>query len=147
MQWYARWERRFTFPLSVWNDLLTLDFSREEILALIDGSDGIRLQPEEFNTELKLSFYVESEDPEQTVRKLTRQKKEKGNGLNQIIWSSGKDLDIIPAAAGKERRSVFSSMLRTYKAKRLLSPETAATTRPCLNSSARASSFPMPRGS
>jgi sucrose-6F-phosphate phosphohydrolase len=94
-------------PLQVWNDLLTLDFDREEALALTGEIKGMRLQPEEFNTELKLSFFVESEDPEGTVKELSRRIRESGDGRSQIIWSSGKDLDIIPAAAGKGKAISF----------------------------------------
>ncbi len=94
-------------PLPVWNDLLTLDFSREEALALTGGIKGIRMQPEEYNTALKLSFFVESEQPGRTVGELTTRLKEKGSGRSRIIWSSGKDLDIIPQAAGKGKAISF----------------------------------------
>ncbi len=107
-------------PLQVWNDLLTLDFDREEALALTEGTGGMHLQPEEFNTELKLSYFVEGEDPERTVKELSRRLRESGDGRSQIIWSSGKDLDIIPAAAGKGKAISFLLNSRNIRGERVI---------------------------
>src|SRR6056297_2751410 len=89
-------------PLHVWRDMLMEDFSREEDLKVIDGVEGVEMQPEEFNTPLKVSCYLDSApDPEAAVKKIRKRAEYDSDGLCQVVWSSGRDLDIIPAAAGK----------------------------------------------
>ncbi len=94
-------------PVSVWNDLLHQDFDRKKVLRLCEGFKGLKLQNEEFNTELKVSFTLQEEDSEKSVDALRKRIKEDGDGLSQVIWSSGKDLDIIPTAAGKGKAIKF----------------------------------------
>jgi sucrose-6-phosphatase len=94
-------------PLDVWNDILLQDFSREEAESFLTGVDGLEMQPEEFNTPLKVSCFLDSaENPEESVEKI-RRRAAKAGGLYQIVWSSGRDLDIIPAAAGKGKAIRF----------------------------------------
>ena len=94
-------------PLEVWDDMLMQDFSREEAEGFLEGVEGVVMQPEEFNTPLKVSCYLDSaEDPEAAVAEI-REKVSKGEGLYQVVWSSSRDLDIIPAAAGKGKAIRF----------------------------------------
>jgi len=89
-------------PLHVWRDMLMEDFSRSEALKLLEGLEGVRMQPDHFNTDLKVSCYLdEVQNPEAMVREIKRRAEYEGDGLCQVVWSSGRDLDIIPAAAGK----------------------------------------------
>ncbi len=89
-------------PLHVWRDMLMEDFSRDEALKLIDGVEGVVMQPEKFNTPLKVSCYLDSApDPEAAVKEVRKRAEYDSDGLCQVVWSSGRDLDIIPAAAGK----------------------------------------------
>jgi len=94
-------------PLDVWNDMLLQDFSRSEAEGFLEGVDGVEMQPEEFNTPLKVSCYLDSaENPEAAVEEI-RNRVVHGGGLYQVVWSSGRDLDIIPAAAGKGKAIRF----------------------------------------
>jgi len=89
-------------PLHAWRDMLMEDFSREEALKVIDGVEGVEMQPEEFNTDLKVSCYLDSApDPEAAVKKIRTRAEYNSDGLCQVVWSSGRDLDVIPTAAGK----------------------------------------------
>jgi sucrose-6F-phosphate phosphohydrolase len=93
--------------LDVWNDMLQQDFSRAEAESFLEGVDGVEMQPEEYNTPLKVSCYMDkAEDPEAAVKQI-RAKVEQAGGLYQVVWSSGRDLDIIPAAAGKGKAIRF----------------------------------------
>ena len=94
-------------PTAEWNQFLVGCFSREEALELTRGISGLKMQPDEFNTPLKLSFFVESDDAEGVVRTLRNRINRSGTGEGRVIWSSGKDLDIIPAAAGKGKAVSF----------------------------------------
>ncbi|MFP4490091.1 MAG: HAD-IIB family hydrolase [Spirochaetaceae bacterium] len=94
-------------PLEVWNDMLMQDFSRKEAESFLEGVEGVEMQPEEFNTPLKVSCFLDSaENPEAAVDEIRRRVATAG-GLYQVVWSSGRDLDIIPAAAGKGRAIRF----------------------------------------
>jgi len=94
-------------PLDVWEDMLLQDFSREEAESFLEGIDGVEMQPEEFNTQLKVSCYLDSaEKPEEAVEEI-RNRVLRAGGLYQVVWSSGRDLDIIPAAAGKGKAIRF----------------------------------------
>lgn len=94
-------------PLDVWNDMLLQDYSREEAEQFLEGVEGVEMQPEKFNTPLKVSCYLDSaENPEAAVQEI-RNRVQNAGGLYQVIWSSGRDLDIIPAAAGKGKAIRF----------------------------------------
>ena len=94
-------------PLKEWNDMLMQDFSRQEAESFLQDLNGVTMQPEEFNTPLKVSCYIDSEDnPEKTVTEIQRRAAAAG-GAYQVVWSSGRDLDIIPAGAGKGKAIRF----------------------------------------
>ena len=89
-------------PLPVWHDMLMEDFSREEALKVLHGVEGVEMQPEKFNTPLKVSCYLDgAPDPEAAVAEIRERLKYRSDGLCQVVWSSGRDLDLIPVAAGK----------------------------------------------
>lgn len=107
-------------PLEVWNDMLTQDFSRKEAESFLEGVDGVEMQPEEFNTPLKVSCYLDSaENPEAAVAEIRRRVVTAG-GLYQVVWSSGRDLDIIPAAAGKGKAIRFLVSLLELEAEKII---------------------------
>lgn len=94
-------------PLDVWNDMLLQDFSRREAESFLEGVAGVEMQPEMFNTPLKVSCYIDNaDDPEASVEQIRKNAAQAG-GLYQVVWSSGRDLDIIPAAAGKGKAIRF----------------------------------------
>jgi len=43
--------RRGDDPLHAWRDMLMEDFSRKEAMKVIDGVEGVEMQPDEFNTD------------------------------------------------------------------------------------------------
>jgi len=108
-------------PLHVWRDLLMEDFSRNEALKIIEGVEGIEMQPEKFNTPLKISCYLDkAEDPEAAVAEIQRRAEYKGDGLCQVVWSSGRDLDLIPVAAGKGNAIRFVINLQKLEAEKII---------------------------
>lgn len=94
-------------PLSEWDERLHQQFSRERAVGFVADIEGAEIQPKHYNTPLKVSYHLDqSPNPEKAVQRLKQQVAEYGNGY-QVIWSSGKDLDILPAAAGKGKAIRF----------------------------------------
>lgn len=113
--------RRGNDPLHVWRDMLMEDFSREEAISLLEGVEGVEMQPDKFNTALKVSCYLDkAPDPEAAAREIMEKAKNCGNGLCQVVWSSGKDLDIIPATAGKGNAIRFVINLLKIDAEKIM---------------------------
>lgn len=96
-------------PLSEWQERLKADFSRQEAEAFLEGIDGLTMQPAKYNTPLKVSCYLdEAPDPGAAARQIEQRVRAAGKeNVYQVIWSSGRDLDIIPAAAGKGKAIHF----------------------------------------
>jgi hypothetical protein len=96
-----------TEPLGVWKDYLMQDFSREEAESFLEGVEGVVMQPDIYNTPLKVSCYLDSAPDPDTAAEVIRERAEASSGLYQVVYSSGRDLDIIPAAAGKGKAIRF----------------------------------------
>jgi sucrose-6F-phosphate phosphohydrolase len=92
-----------TRPLAEWDDLLRQQFSRAEAESFLSGIEGLEMQPAKYNTALKVSCYLDgTPDPDAAATLIRERVSEQGKeDRYQVIWSSGRDLDIIPAAAGK----------------------------------------------
>jgi sucrose-6F-phosphate phosphohydrolase len=92
-----------THPLPEWDELLHHQFSRQKALDFIKDIEGLEIQPEVFNTSLKVSCYLDrAPNPDRAAGLIRQRIREAGaSGSYQVVWSSGKDLDIVPAAAGK----------------------------------------------
>jgi sucrose-6F-phosphate phosphohydrolase len=90
-------------PLPEWNDRLHQQFSRERAVEFLQGIEGLEMQPGKYNTSLKVSCYLDkTPDPEKAATRIKQRVVEAGESdTYQVVWSSGRDLDIIPAAAGK----------------------------------------------
>ncbi len=96
-----------TPPMPAWRERLLADYSREQALAFLAGIEGLVMQPGEYNTELKTSCYLDQcPDSEQAVADV-RRRTAPHSGRYQVVWSSGRDLDILPAASGKGRAIRF----------------------------------------
>ncbi len=93
-------------PLDSWKERLQADYSREEARSFLEGLSGVEMQPDIFNTPLKVSCWLKGERPEETVRTL-RSRCSAVSDRYQVVWSSGQDLDILPAAAGKGKAIRF----------------------------------------
>lgn len=107
-------------PLEVWRQRLLAQYRREEALCYLEGIEGLQLQPPEFNTELKTSCYLdECPDPERAAREIIRRVRPVSDRY-QVVWSSGRDLDILPEASGKGKAIAFLIELRTMPAERVI---------------------------
>lgn len=90
-------------PLPAWDERLRRSFSRRRALAFVQGIEGARLQPDMYNTPLKASFYLDQAPDADAAAEAVRQRiAAAGAGeAYRVVWSSERDLDIIPATAGK----------------------------------------------
>jgi sucrose-6F-phosphate phosphohydrolase len=90
-------------PMAAWDERLRRSFSRGRALAFVQGLEGARPQPDMYNTPLKVSFYLDKAPDADAAAEAVRQRiAAAGVGdAYRVVWSSGRDLDIIPAAAGK----------------------------------------------
>jgi len=94
-------------PLPEWDERLHQQFSREKAVDFVADIEGVEIQPEHYNTALKASYFLDkSPDPANTVQQIKQRVAGQSNGY-QVVWSSGKDLDILPADAGKGKAIRF----------------------------------------
>jgi sucrose-6F-phosphate phosphohydrolase len=94
-------------PMEDWRELLLSEYHREEAEAFLEGIAGLKMQPDKFNTDLKTSCYLDGcEDPDAAAAEI-RRRVEPHADRYQVIWSSGRDLDILPAASGKGKAIRF----------------------------------------
>jgi sucrose-6F-phosphate phosphohydrolase len=94
-------------PMSAWRDRLLADYSRDEAVAFLEGIEGLLMQPDIYNTELKTSCYLDRcPDPNEAAATIV-QRVEPQADRYQVVWSSGRDLDILPAASGKGKAIRF----------------------------------------
>lgn len=90
-------------PMGSWEERLLHDFSREEALSFLEGIDGVDMQHPVFNTPLKVSVHLDrAPEPGAVVDEVHRRIERKGAADRfRVVWSSMRDLDIIPEKAGK----------------------------------------------
>lgn len=91
--WLPPWDR--ADPLYAASN--AAHWSREHLFETASAMDEIELQPEEFQSPFKLSYFVESEQP---VRELERRLRD-ARLRCRTIHSAGRYLDLIPEGAGK----------------------------------------------
>jgi sucrose-6F-phosphate phosphohydrolase len=94
-------------PMAEWRRRLLRQYSRSEAVSFLEGVDGLEMQPERFNTELKTSCYLDKCPDPQAAADEIRRRVEPRAARYQVIWSSGRDLDILPAASGKGKAIRF----------------------------------------
>lgn len=94
-------------PLEDWRERLLAQYSRDEALLFLEGIEGLQIQPAEFNTELKTSCFLDGCPHPQAAAEEIRRRVEPVGGRFQVTWSSGRDLDILPEAAGKGKAIAF----------------------------------------
>ena len=94
-------------PLEAWDQLLRQRFNRAQAETFLEGVEGLEIQPARFNTPLKVSCYLDkAPDPHEAAATIARRVEPEAEAY-QVVWSSGRDLDVIPAAAGKGRAIRF----------------------------------------
>lgn len=96
-------------PLAAWDARLRAQFDAAEARRFLDGIAGLVMQPARYNTPLKVSAYLDQAPAPETAVARIRQRIVAAGAADrcQVVWSSGRDLDIIPAAAGKGRAVRF----------------------------------------
>lgn len=96
-------------PLAVWQAELGREFRRETAVSLLTHIPGLVMQPDQHNTPLKASCYLDqTPDPDAAAAEIARRVTAAGlDHTYQVVWSSGQHLDIIPAAAGKGKAIRF----------------------------------------
>lgn len=96
-------------PLPEWDRYLRHDFSRQEALTFLEGIEGLVMQPDKYNTALKVSCFLDqTPDPDEAAT-LIQQRVIEANAADiyRVTWSSRRDLDIVPAKAGKGQSIKF----------------------------------------
>lgn len=90
-------------PLAAWAEHLHQHFSRKQALSFLQRIQGLEMQPEQYNTALKVSAYLHrAPNPEAAVAQIRERIATAGVEEHyQVVWSSGMHLDILPARAGK----------------------------------------------
>ena len=90
-------------PLTQWETRLQQQFSAATAVTFLDDITGLEMQPQKYNTPLKVSCYLDNTpDADAAVARIKQRIAQAGKtDAYQVVWSSGRDLDIIPAAAGK----------------------------------------------
>jgi len=107
-------------PMPAWRERLLAEYSREEALSFLEGIEGLALQPEVFNTELKTSCFLdECPDPEGAAAEIRRRVLPHADRY-QVVWSSAADLDILPASSGKGKAIRFLVELRDLDPQRVV---------------------------
>jgi sucrose-6F-phosphate phosphohydrolase len=94
-------------PMAAWRDRLLTQFSRKEGLLFLKNIDGLVMQPDIYNTELKISCYLDQCPDPQAAAAEIRRRVEPFADRYQVVWSSDRDLDILPAASGKGKAIRF----------------------------------------
>ncbi|MFN2115992.1 MAG: HAD-IIB family hydrolase [Anaerolineae bacterium] len=96
-------------PLGEWDALLHRAYSRGRAESFLEGIAGLAMQPAMFNTPLKVSCYLDgAPDPDAAAQVIRDRVAAAPDGAGyQVVWSSGRDLDVIPAAAGKGKAIRF----------------------------------------
>jgi sucrose-6F-phosphate phosphohydrolase len=93
--------------LDAWRKQLLAEYSRETAVSFLAGIDGLVMQPDMFNTELKTSCFLDGcADPDASAAEIQRRVRRHASRY-QVVWSSGRDLDILPASSGKGKAIRF----------------------------------------
>ncbi|MBN1591234.1 MAG: HAD-IIB family hydrolase [Pirellulales bacterium] len=93
--------------LPAWREKLLAQYSRQEARRFLTGIEGLVMQPDIFNTELKTSCFLDQcPEPETAAAEIGRRVAPYSDRY-QVIWSSGRDLDILPADSGKGKAIRF----------------------------------------
>jgi len=107
-------------PLGAWRERLLAEYSRDEAVSFLEGIEGLVMQPDVFNTELKTSCFLDGcPDPDGAAAEI-RRRVEPHSGAYQVVWSSGRDLDILPASSGKGKAIRFLVESRGLDANRVV---------------------------
>jgi sucrose-6F-phosphate phosphohydrolase len=94
-------------PMTPWRDRLLSEYSRQQAVSFLEDVEGLVMQPAKYNTDLKTSCYLDQcPDPDGAAATIRRRVAPQADRY-QVVWSSGRDLDILPAASGKGKAIRF----------------------------------------
>lgn len=94
-------------PLQAWDTKLKAEFKRPVAEGFLEGIEGVVMQDGVFNTPLKASYFMDKvANPEEAVKTVIERVQAVGGGY-QVVWSSGRDLDILPESSGKGKAIRF----------------------------------------
>jgi sucrose-6F-phosphate phosphohydrolase len=94
-------------PMATWRERLLAEYSRPQAVGFLEDIEGLVMQPEVYNTELKTSCYLDQcPDPEAAASEVRRRVEAQADRY-QVVWSSSRDLDILPAGSGKGKAIRF----------------------------------------
>ena len=94
-------------PMPQWRERLLAEYSREEALSFLADIEGLVMQDDVFNTELKTSCFLDGcPQPDAAAEEIRRRVGPHADRY-QVVWSSGRDLDILPASSGKGKAIRF----------------------------------------
>jgi sucrose-6F-phosphate phosphohydrolase len=82
-----------------WTEAISTDWSAEKVSAVLDGMSSLERQPEAYQSAWKASYFFTDADSE-ALRDISRKLERAGLKAN-IIYSSHRDLDILPGEADK----------------------------------------------
>src|SRR5690606_34171012 len=85
--------------LDAWHDELNRDWDREKLHRIFEAMDDTAPQPEKYQNPHKTSWYLRNATP-QRLREIEEAVRQTGLAAT-IVYSSARDLDILPAAATK----------------------------------------------
>ncbi len=98
---------RETPCIAAWREHLRAEYSRREAESFLEGVEGLVMQPAECNTELKTSAFLDGcPDPSAAAMEICRRIEPYADRY-QAVWSSGRDMDILPASSGKGKAIQF----------------------------------------
>lgn len=94
-------------PFAEWHDFLAASYAVADVDAMVADIPGAVDQGAIHNTTLKRSWWFDGcADPEAAAATVM-QRVQEADGDYRVIWSSGRDLDILPAESGKGKALRF----------------------------------------
>jgi mannosylfructose-6-phosphate phosphatase len=93
-----------------WHRQIGNDWNAERVRDILSDFQGLQLQPEDCQARYKVSYYYHDADAED-IQRLRRRLKEAAIEA-EVIYSSKRDLDVLPAGADKGAAVVF--LARTW---------------------------------
>jgi sucrose phosphatase-like protein len=92
-------------PIDEWEEQITNAWSPRTVLAVLDGFPGLVLQPERFLTDTKISYYLD-DATEADLDEIRRRLRDAGIAAD-VIYSSNRDLDVLPEGVSKGAAASF----------------------------------------
>lgn len=92
-------------PLAAWHETIGRNWDANRLRSVLAGRTELELQPEEFQSPFKVSYYFYEATPEDLTA-LRSQLREAGIEAS-IVYSSARDLDFLPVGANKGTAAAF----------------------------------------